>query len=130
MYGPPRVVDTKPASPTYPRVVVTNQHFDRTTKATRFNEPNGFAFANNDEAHVALPSETQSIEIDDQMAFDSHPTLYRSLFGSCPISATVAVPACSGEHSSPTPECPPPIARPHGTCTNVCVVASFEESAD
>jgi YVTN family beta-propeller protein len=51
------VIDNKPESPTYLQVIATIQDFDPKTKATRFDEPVGIAFANNDKAYVALSSE-------------------------------------------------------------------------
>ncbi len=53
------VIDTVPASPTYLQVIATIQEFDRATKATRFDEPVGIAFADNDKAYVALSSENK-----------------------------------------------------------------------
>ena len=51
------VIDTDFDSPTYFQVVATVQDFDPTTRATRFDEPVGIAFANNQKAYVALSSE-------------------------------------------------------------------------
>ena len=53
------VIDNDPNSPTHLQVVATIQEFDRETKATRFDEPMGIAFADNDKAYVALSSENQ-----------------------------------------------------------------------
>ncbi|MCH8977789.1 MAG: YncE family protein, partial [Armatimonadetes bacterium] len=51
------VIDNNPESPTYLQVIATVQQFDPKTKATRFDEPVGIAFASNDKAYVALSSE-------------------------------------------------------------------------
>jgi YVTN family beta-propeller protein len=53
------VIDAEPASPTRLQVVATVQEFDPRTRATRFDEPVGIAFAGNDKAYVALSSENQ-----------------------------------------------------------------------
>lgn len=53
------VIDTDPASPTWLQVIATVQDFDPKTRATRFDEPIGIAFANNDKAYIALSSENQ-----------------------------------------------------------------------
>jgi YVTN family beta-propeller protein len=53
------VIDADSASPTYLQVIATIQEFDAKTKATRFDEPVGIAFAGNDKAYVALSSENQ-----------------------------------------------------------------------
>ena len=58
------VIDTDPASPTHLQVIATVQDFDPATKATRFDEPVGIAFASNDKAYVALSSENQIAVID------------------------------------------------------------------
>lgn len=58
------VIDTDPASPTFLHVVATVQEFDPKTKATKFDEPVGIAFAGNDKAYVALSSENQIAVID------------------------------------------------------------------
>ena len=58
------VIDTDAASPTHFQVIATVQDFDPTTKATRFDEPVGIAFAGNDKAYVALSSENQIAVID------------------------------------------------------------------
>ena len=51
------VIDTDFDSPTYLQVIATVQDFHPTTKATRFDEPVGIAFAGNRKAYVALSSE-------------------------------------------------------------------------
>ncbi len=53
------VIDTDPANPTYLQVIATVQDLDPITRATRFDEPVGIAFASNDKAYVALSSENQ-----------------------------------------------------------------------
>ena len=53
------VIDNNADSPTYLQVVATIQEFDPITKATRFDEPVGIAFAGNDKAYIALSSENQ-----------------------------------------------------------------------
>lgn len=53
------VIDSDSTSPTYLQVIATVQDFDRKTKATRFDEPVGIAFAGNDKAYVALSSENR-----------------------------------------------------------------------
>ncbi len=53
------VIDTDPQSPTHLQVVATVQEFDMETKATRFDEPAGIAFASNEKAYVALSSENK-----------------------------------------------------------------------
>ncbi len=53
------VIDTDPTSSTYLQVIATVQDFDPVTKATRFDEPVGVAFANGEKAYVALSSENQ-----------------------------------------------------------------------
>ena len=58
------VIDTNPESRTYLRVVDTVQDFDLRAKATRFDEPVGIAFANNEKAYVALSSENKIAIID------------------------------------------------------------------
>ena len=58
------VIDTDPSSPTYLHVVDTIQEFDRDTRATRFDEPVGIAFASNEKAYVALSSENEIAVID------------------------------------------------------------------
>ena len=58
------VIDTDSSSPNFRHVVATIQEFDARTKATRFDEPVGIAFANNEKAYVALSSENQIAVID------------------------------------------------------------------
>ena len=58
------VIDTDPASPTWMQVVATVQDFDPQTRATRFDEPVGIAFASNDKAYIALSSENQIAVVD------------------------------------------------------------------
>ena len=58
------VIDTDPASPTNLQVVATVQDFDPKTKATRFDEPVGIAFASTQKAYVALSSENTVAVID------------------------------------------------------------------
>ena len=53
------VIDNDPKRPTYLQVIATIQEFDPQTKATRFDEPVGIAFASNDKAYVALSSENE-----------------------------------------------------------------------
>ncbi|HSR70124.1 MAG TPA: dockerin type I domain-containing protein [Acidobacteriota bacterium] len=53
------VIDSDPQSLTYLQVLATVQDFDPVTKATRFDEPVGLAFADNEKAYVALSSENQ-----------------------------------------------------------------------
>ena len=58
------VIDIDPASPTSLQVVATVQEFDERTKATRFDEPVGIAFASNEKAYVALSSENRIAVVD------------------------------------------------------------------
>ena len=58
------VVDTDPASPTHLQVVATVQNLDPVSRATRFDEPAGVAFAGNAKAYVTLSSENQVAVID------------------------------------------------------------------
>lgn len=58
------VIDTDEKAPTYLHVIATVQEFDPKTKATKFDEPVGIAFAGNDKAYVALSSENQIAVID------------------------------------------------------------------
>jgi YVTN family beta-propeller protein len=51
------VIDSDPASATYLQVIATVQEFDPETRATRFDEPVGIAFASNEKTYVALSSE-------------------------------------------------------------------------
>ena len=53
------VIDNDKSSPTYLHVIATIQDINPATKATRFDEPVGIAFANNDKAYVALSSENR-----------------------------------------------------------------------
>ena len=53
------IIDNDASSPSYLHVIATVQEFDDRTKATRFDEPVGIAFANNKKAYVALSSENQ-----------------------------------------------------------------------
>ncbi len=58
------VIDADPQSVTFLQVIATVQDFDPTTRATRFDEPVGIAFASDDKAYVALSSENQIAVID------------------------------------------------------------------
>ena len=58
------VIDNDATSPTYLQVVATVQEFDPRTRATRFDEPVGIAFAGNDKAYVALSSANQIAVVD------------------------------------------------------------------
>lgn len=58
------VIDNDPEQPTYLEVVATIQEFDRQSKATRFDEPVGIAFASNDKAYIALSSENEIAVVD------------------------------------------------------------------
>ena len=58
------VIDIDAASPTTFQVVATVQEFDLSTKATRFDEPVGIAFASNEKAYVALSSENRIAVVD------------------------------------------------------------------
>jgi len=58
------VIDIDTTSPTYLQVLSTIQDFDPDTKATRFDEPVGIAFASNDKAYVSLSSENKIAVID------------------------------------------------------------------
>ena len=53
------VIDANPDNPTWLRVIATVQDLDENTQSTRFDEPVGIAFANNEKAYVALSSENQ-----------------------------------------------------------------------
>jgi YVTN family beta-propeller protein len=53
------VIDNNKSSPTYLQVIATVQDLNPKTKATRFDEPVGIAFANNQKAYVALSSENR-----------------------------------------------------------------------
>ena len=58
------VIDNESTSSTYLHVVATIQEFDSKTKATRFDEPVGIAFAGSDKAYVALSSENEIAVVD------------------------------------------------------------------
>lgn len=58
------VVDLDPASDTHLAVVATIQDLDRRTRATRFDEPVGIAFASSEKAYVALSSENRVAVVD------------------------------------------------------------------
>lgn len=58
------VIDTDPGSVTHLQVVATVQDIDPVTRATRFDEPVGIAFADNAKAYVALSSENQVAIVD------------------------------------------------------------------
>lgn len=58
------VIDNESTSSTYLQVVATIQEFDPQTKATRFDEPMGIAFAGSDKAYVALSSENEIAIVD------------------------------------------------------------------
>ena len=58
------VIDTDPAHPTYLQVIATVQDINPETKATRFDEPVGIAFASDAKAYVSLSSENQIAVID------------------------------------------------------------------
>ncbi len=53
------VIDLEKRNPTYFHVVATVQDLDPRTRATRFDEPVGVAFASNEKAYVALSSENR-----------------------------------------------------------------------
>ena len=58
------VIDADPSSPTHLQVIATVQDFDPISRATRFDEPVGIAFAGIDKAYVALSSENKIAVID------------------------------------------------------------------
>lgn len=58
------VIDLVGPSPTHWHVVHTIQEFDSQTKATRFDEPVGIAFAGNDKAYISLSSENEIAVVD------------------------------------------------------------------
>ena len=58
------IIDSDPQSFSYLQVIATVQDFDPLTRATRFDEPVGVAFASNEKAYVALSSENQIAVID------------------------------------------------------------------
>ena len=53
------VIDLEKSSPTFLQVIATVQDLDPATRSTRFDEPVGIAFANNQKAYVSLSSENQ-----------------------------------------------------------------------
>lgn len=58
------IIDISPDSLTRFQIVHTLQDFDQKTKATRFDEPVGIVFANNQKAYVSLSSENEIAVID------------------------------------------------------------------
>ena len=58
------VVDINPRSPTRDAVVATVQEIDPGTRATRFDEPSGIAFAGSGKAYVALSSSNRIAVVD------------------------------------------------------------------
>jgi DNA-binding beta-propeller fold protein YncE len=58
------VIDLEQSKPTFMHVVATIQDIDPKTKATRFDEPVGIAFANDRKAYVALSSENKIAVVD------------------------------------------------------------------
>ncbi|MFN8858593.1 MAG: hypothetical protein ACK50P_23725 [Planctomycetaceae bacterium] len=58
------VIDLRADSPTWHQVVATIQEFDPETRATRFDEPVGIAFASDRKAYVALSSENAIAVVD------------------------------------------------------------------
>ncbi|MEM7475733.1 MAG: ankyrin repeat domain-containing protein [Planctomycetota bacterium] len=58
------VIDTDKESSTYLHVVATIQDINPETKATRFDEPVGIAFASDEKAYVALSSENKIAVVD------------------------------------------------------------------
>lgn len=58
------VIDTDPASPRRFQVVATVQDLDPLTLATRFDEPAGIAFADDNKAYVALSSDNRIAVVD------------------------------------------------------------------
>ena len=58
------VIDLDDSKPTFMHVVATVQDIDPKTKATRFDEPIGIAFANDRKAYVALSSENKIAVVD------------------------------------------------------------------
>jgi YVTN family beta-propeller protein len=69
------VIDAQPASATFLEVVATIQDLDPATRATRFDEPVGIAFASNAKAYVALSSENQVavVDVDSRRVIDRLP---------------------------------------------------------
>ena len=58
------VIDADPDKNTFHQVFDTIQLIDEETRSTRFDEPVGIAFANNEKAYVALSSENQIAVVD------------------------------------------------------------------
>ena len=58
------VIDLEETSPTHHQVIGTVQELDPLTKATRFDEPVGIAFAHDQKAYVALSSENEIAVVD------------------------------------------------------------------
>ncbi len=58
------VVDTDTDSDFFHQVIATVDDFNHTTRATRFDEPVGVAFANNDKAYVALSTSNRIAVVD------------------------------------------------------------------
>ena len=58
------VIDARPGSPTFLHVVATVQDLDPETRATRFDEPVGVAFASDEKAYVALSSTNRVAVVD------------------------------------------------------------------
>ncbi|MFM8219427.1 MAG: YncE family protein, partial [Planctomycetaceae bacterium] len=58
------VIDADPQSATYLHVIATVQDLDPETRATRFDEPAGIAFAGDSKAYVALSSTNQIAVVD------------------------------------------------------------------
>ena len=61
------VIDTDPSSPTHLQVIATVQDLDSATKATRFDEPVGIAFANN-----CLKQNTDLVVFTDEYGIAKH----------------------------------------------------------
>ena len=58
------VIDLDPKSATHLQIIATVQDFDRRSRATRFDEPVGIAFADNRKAYIALSSENRIAVVD------------------------------------------------------------------
>ena len=58
------VIDSNKSNATYLQVIATIQEFDRNSRSTRFDEPVGIAFANDQKAYVALSSENEIAVVD------------------------------------------------------------------
>ena len=58
------VIDIDASSDRYLQIIATISDFDPATRATRFDEPVGIAFASNEKAYVALSSENRIAVID------------------------------------------------------------------